>query len=235
MGRQNMGLAVSVKTLLLVSWVCGAQSSLLDSLEDWKKVVGDQRLVRETRVEFDASRAPVITVKRINKGAGGWKIDDPTEYLSARCDLTQSFQDILACIQSNTFTLDQTLAEVLVGPKENLVNISVTASPEYSDTWTGKTYRLEQGLVWDSYQLNLISFPPDDTAQYWIDIHDPTFYFSSYQSGALPRSFKQLKARSAYSLEVEVIYHEREDREEERCEVDEGYSFTACVKNSVST
>ena len=27
-----------LETLLLVSWVCGAQSSLLDSLEGWKKV-----------------------------------------------------------------------------------------------------------------------------------------------------------------------------------------------------
>ena len=197
-------------------------------------MVGGQRLVRETRVRFDTSRAPAITVKRINKGAGGWKINDPTEYLSARCDLSQPFQHILDCIQSNTFTLDQTIAQVLVGPKENLVNSSVSASPEYSDTWTGLTYSLEQGLVWDTYQLNMISFPPHDTAQYWIDIHDPRFYFSSYHSGALPRAFKQLKPRTAYALEVEVIYHEREDREEERCEVEEDYSFTACVKVGLS-
>ena len=27
-----------------------------------------------------------------------------------------------------------------------------------------------------------------------------------------------------------MVYHEKEDREEERCEGQEGYSFTACVK-----
>ena len=200
-------------------------------------MVGEQRLVRETRVLFDSSRAPAITVKRINKGAGGWKMNDPTEYLSARCDLSQSFQQVLQCIQSNTFTLEETIAQVLVGPKEKLANISLLAhsSPEYSDTWTGRTYSLEQSLVWDTYQINMISFPPDDTAQYWIDIHDPRFYLSSYHSTALPRAFKQLKARTAYSLEVEVVYHEREDREEERCQGEEGYSFTACVKVGQST
>ena len=208
----------------------GPEVLILTNVVFHSQLMGEQRLVRETRVMFDSRRAPAITVKRMNQGAGGWKMNDPTEYLSARCDLTQSFQQILHCIQSNTFTLDETIAQVLVGPKENLLNISVSPSPEYSDTWTGRTYSLEESLVWDTYQINMISFPADDTAEYWIDIHDPSFYFSSYHSTALPRAFKQLKARTAYSLEVEVVYHEREDREEERCEGEEGYSFTACVK-----
>ena len=194
------------------------------------QLLGGQRLVRETKVEFDASRGLAITVKRVEGGAGGWKINDPTEYISSRCNLTQSFDDVLQCIQSNTFTLEETIKEVLVGPKENLKNVNVSSNPEYSDTWTGKTFTLKESLDWDTYNINMISFVPDDTAEYWIDIHDPHFYFTSYHSGALPRAFKQLRARTAYSLEVEVVYHERLDMDEERCEAGENYSFTACVK-----
>ena len=189
-------------------------------------------MVRETQVGFDVSRAPAITVKRVQAGAGGWKIDDPSEHLSARCDTAQPVENLLQCIQSNTFALDETISEVLVGSKESLRNVSVSPRPEYSDTWTGNTFTLREGLVWDTYDLNMISFVSDDTAEYWIDIHDPDFYLTSYHSGALPRAFKQLKPRTAYSLEVEVVYHERLDREGERCEATDGYSFTACVKVS---
>ena len=182
---------------------------------------------------FDEKRAPAVTVKRVQGGAGGWKLTDQTEYLTQRCNTSQSYGNILQCVESNTFSLEETIGGVLVGPKEKLKNLTVNSKAEYSDTWTGKTYRLREGLVWDTYDLNMISFVPDDTAEYWVDIHDPDFYFSSYHSGALPKGFKQLKAGTAYTLDVEVVYHERRDREEESCEAGEGYSFTACVKVGV--
>jgi hypothetical protein len=69
---------------------------------------------------------------------------------------------------------------------------------------------------------------------YYIWIHDPHFFIQSLNPDAIPQIQLTLNSFERVVLYIRPVYHHMMDKPEQRCESSESYSFTACIKNSIS-
>ena len=65
--------------------------------------------------------------------------------------------------------------------------------------------------------------------QYTITVHDPQFFWQTYNGLTIPKASYSLKMGDNY-LVVAATEYEELDRAEARCEKARDYSFTACVR-----
>ena len=65
--------------------------------------------------------------------------------------------------------------------------------------------------------------------QYTITLHDPQFFWQTYNGLTIPKASYSLKMGDNYLVVAATEYVEL-DRREARCEEEQTYSFTACVR-----
>ena len=64
----------------------------------------------------------------------------------------------------------------------------------------------------------------------YIFLHDPDFFLGSRKDRVIPKCRFQLKPGEIIDVNIEAKYYELLDRPTQRCNNDEGYSFTKCVE-----
>ena len=72
---------------------------------------------------------------------------------------------------------------------------------------------------------------PSSELKYSLSLHDPQFYWHSYNGLTIPQAATILEGGSNF-LVVAASQYQELDRAGARCQEDASYSFTACVRVS---
>ena len=97
----------------------------------------------------------------------------------------------------------------------------------------GKCHTLNNSVSLSSSNLYLLL---NASLNYVADFHDPNFFMHTANPVIIPGVSLELKPSQGFVLNyIELIKHSNMDRAQQPCEDREDYSFTACVKNSVSS
>ena len=74
---------------------------------------------------------------------------------------------------------------------------------------------------------------PSPELKYSISVHDPQFFWQTYNGLTIPQATTSLERGDTY-LVVAATEYEELDRPGSRCQQESSYSFTACVRVSHS-
>ena len=69
---------------------------------------------------------------------------------------------------------------------------------------------------------------------YSIFIHDSNYFMFTHNPDTVPRIRLTMDPSMDQLVYIKPIYHQMINKPEHRCESSESYSFTACIKNSIS-
>ena len=149
-----------------------------------------------------------------------------------KCDDSTSIQEIFDCVKNKTFSLEETVdaagLEVTPGNTTDLLNSSFWIS-DISWVPVGKCHTLNNSVSLGNYKwtFNL------DQQSYFLFIHDPNFFLFTFNPATIPSIYLQLNMGQK-GLYIDGVRHVKMNTPAQPCEDAEGYSFTACVKESVA-
>ena len=203
----------------------------------YKKYQENRTMITIENVPFKHLDPPTITVATSrSRPFNGWKpnLDQTYTNLSMVCNISQSYQKVVKCINEKTFLLSDFV--------ENARNADKTQKDLTDATfWTkdlsvfplGKTYSLNNSYgISSEYPYLHLTLKKNQT--YVIQVHDPQFYLINANPGTTPRILLIVDDSTSRYVYINAIYHEKMDNKNQRCESSESYSFTACIKNSIS-
>ena len=98
---------------------------------------------------------------------------------------------------------------------------------------SGKSYTIKTNFEKGNGYKYYIHFKPGQN--YSVFIHDPNFYVLSSNSEVFPHIFLNMDDKQTQSVFLKTTYHTMMNRPDQPCDSSESYSFTACIKNSIST
>ena len=192
----------------------------------------NQTLISETKVDFNRNKPPAITVLAWRKQKEvGWK---EKSNLTENCDVSQDFKDIIECIDNKTFNLSEILEQATSGDesKTDITNASFWTE-DLSNFQAGRCYSLNQ-----SYDIGtdskIFSLSLRKSQNYTIFIHDTNYFMFTHNPDTVPRIQLIMDRSMTQLVYIKAIYHQMMDKPEHPCESSESYSFTACIKNSIS-
>ena len=84
------------------------------------------------------------------------------------------------------------------------------------------------------YPLLTGFFPLLENINYAIYVHDPDLFKLTDNPAVIPDILLTMSMTGYPLVYIEVVQHIKLDRLQQPCEDGENYSFTACIKNSVS-
>ena len=189
-------------------------------------------------VPLTSQDIPAITICP-HRGFPAWKTTipnpigwSPYEELSGK---NVSSDDLMKYINNNTFELNETLEHL---GKENTTSAEVETIPidnwpnDITYTFMGKCYTLngtiimETELIWKMIIKN----------NFWflIFLHDPNFFILSENPKTIPRMKKNIMMKGLTKFFIETFRKVKLSTTSHPCNNDPDYSFTACVKNSVT-
>ena len=202
--------------------------------------------VEESVEEANSLPAPAVTLCPSEKYFSAWK--NTTRYkfydtYQTMCSEAASGQDVKDCVEENTFNLTETIP---LGSQQGMgVPVEDLSSPDFwlSDTTVGPLGRcytlnfnkhLKADVEQDSLMFNL-----NKSLDYIWYIHSPDFFMITWNPLTLPtiqagmKYGKQLDSHRY--LYLKVVRQERLNRVVQPCNPESGYSFSSCIKSSVST
>ena len=120
--------------------------------------------------------------------------------------------------------------------RETEIETDITKDTFYvddiSDFFAGKSYSIKINFEEeDGYQF-IIYFKPGQN--YSVYFHDPNFSLLTMNPEVFPHIFLRMEDGQSQFLHLKTTYHTMMDKPKQRCEPSESYSFTACIKNSIS-
>ena len=172
---------------------------------------------------------PAVTVVASNGSDYNW------EALEKICGESK---DIKLCIQENTRSLTETVhAELGFTLNESLMTPELWRE-DFTTLFYGRSYTLLYPLPLGNNWLTddiILHVNTSDGLTRKIFIHDPKYFVISENSVALPTKMQKCAPRSGsvyYSLALRE--HRKLDTPHNPCVDDPDYSFTTCVKESLS-
>ena len=200
--------------------------------------LAQETLIIEDYVKFKSEDPPAISIavkKRTN--FHGWKDDFKKMVvfngtLEAFCNKSKNFNESMHCIKDKTYKLSDVF-EKLESTHDNL-NV-----PSF---WTENIFSFVYGTVFNSakpYRIGAdwsrnISISLNNSLDYCIWIHDPQYFLTTFNPDTIPHVIIKLKQNQSTWLYLKPVYHHLMNKPDHPCESSEAYSFTACVRNSIS-
>ena len=207
-------------------------------LPSYLKYKENETLISETKVNINWNKPPAVTVIAWRQQSEkGWKeeSDSDKEYLGKNCNISQEFQELTECINSKTFNLSEMLEKATSEDHttKDLTNNSFWTE-DFSNFDLGKSFSLNHSyeIEKDSPYLGLFF---KESLNYTILIHDPNYFIYTNNPDTVPQVRLSMDDSKAQLVYIKAVYHQMMDKPEHRCESTESYSFTACIKNSLST
>ena len=203
--------------------------------------MANHTLVTEKKEMFKVGDVPAITIAAAveNNGEnapGGWRGASTGSGVSDKigqfCNESSGFNDTVECIDEKTFFLQEVV--------ENATSNGATLTgPEFwrSDFFLfhyGKVFTLHSpyhlGTDWEnSLFLNL-----KQHMSYYVWIHDKGFFLTSTNQDVIPHYLLKMDHQECVFLTLRPVNYHMMDKDDRQCHPSESYSFTKCVKNSVS-
>ena len=193
-----------------------------------ERYMSDEVLTITSETYPDKIPLPAVTVSAFNTSEAH---DD----WSAVCG---GSEDLAACAREKTHSLAETIhAELGVELRESLMAPELWRG-DFSVPYYGRSYTLLyphlKGNNWRTDSINLLVNTSDGLTRR-IFIHDPDYFVYNVIPAALPMTVLSQPPRSGrlyYSLAL--TEHRKLNTQHNPCEEDQAYSFTACVKESLS-
>ena len=156
--------------------------------------------------------------------------------LDVNCAGYSTFTEVEECIENNTFSEKEIIDHVAwfdMDQKSINPHWNITWIGEMTDTYFGKCFTLNQSIAVDPQIVTIIAVNASWDAKLYI--HDPHFFLLTWNPQPFQRRLVSLSTseRFTYYL-MELFRHVNLKRTSNPCEEDPMYSFTACVRNSIS-
>jgi hypothetical protein len=135
------------------------------------------------------------------------------------------------CINDKTFKHSDIIQRAIVG-NSNVTNDLFWAE-EMTTFNAGKSYSLNNTAAQEEDDFNLNIFLKSGQ-NYSVYIHDPKYYLWTTNPEAIPHILLNMYDSKSQIVSIKAIYQQKMDKPKQQCEPSESYSFTACVKNSIS-
>ena len=194
-----------------------------------ERFIDKEVLTVTTETYPDKIPLPAVTVTTSDASDGGW------EALEMVC---VESKDIKSCIQENTRSLQDTgHAELGFTLRESLMAPQMWRE-DFTRSFYGRSYTLVyphlRGINWKTDAINLHVNTSDNLTRR-IYIHDPEYFLLNSNPQALPITRLTLAPRSGrVFFSFTLTEHRKLDTQNNPCMEDPDYSFTSCVKESVS-
>ena len=194
-----------------------------------KRFIKNEVLTVTTEAYPDKIPFPALTVITSKASDGGW------EALEKVCGESK---DIKSCIQENTRGLQETVhVELGFNLRESLMAPEMWRE-DFTNSVYGRSYTLVyphlRGTNWSTDTINLHVNTSDNLTRR-IYIHDPDYFLLNENPQALPISMLTLAPRSGrVFFSFALTEHRKLDTPNNPCMEDPDYSFTTCVKESLS-
>ena len=225
----------SISLLITFIWFFGIPS--------WNKFQAREVIINKRDITTDEIAPPALTICAEN----GWKSEDyaydiedynlSLEYLDnmystiiiQNCGQTSNFEESLECIDGKTYSLGDLVPKAIEDKHSKDILNSSSWISDISYTQVGKCHTLNNSVPLDfsNWVFNLKNI------SYKIFVHDPDFHLISSNPAVIPSLWIQ-DINNFPMIYIEVIQHIKIHRPEQSCEERENYSFTACIKNSLS-
>ena len=149
------------------------------------------------------------------------------------CNGTTNLQD---CVEKNTYNLEETLDRASAKSPEGNINF------KNSTNWTremffklGTCHTFNKTIPLDSVGQWMVEFHKQ--FDFNLIIHDPNYFMITTNPATIPSIMINFQAEDLGRIltYIEAIRHINIDRPDQPCNVQGGYSFTACIKNSLSS
>ena len=179
---------------------------------------------------FEQTDHPAITIMPYQHLImEGWKdVPEGSKSWSQVCNISQSFHNVSTCINEKNFKVSEVIektasnAEKIIGPE--------SWKEELTRFMTGKVFSLNSSFSLGATNDLSLKINFKSAARYAVFIHDPHFYLNSFNPKAFPHILIDMFDTFIYQVYLEPVKHQMLTR----CEQDESYSFTACVRTSIS-
>ena len=151
-------------------------------------------------------------------------------FLSLHCEGSQLLDD---CINKETFNLTETIKFARAGgfPYRNIINTTFWID-ELSFFGSGKCHTLNNSVSLGSSEFQFILYR---SLTYQVFLHDPNYFMISANPSTIPNLYLEFDGIEGNQLVyIEAVRHINIDRPDQPCNNQKDYSFTACVKTSVS-
>ena len=192
-----------------------------------------ETLISEKMVPYNWETPPAITVvawrTNIEKG---WRVDSYNQSLRKSCSNEfENFSKLIECIDRKTFNLSEIVEQVTYG-EDSSINLSWSEDLDNFDL--GKAFSIN-----NSFQIgrdsNNFKITFKKGLNYTIYIHDANYYMYAHNPNTVPKIHIEVDSPHTTFAYITAVYHVNLDnKEENHCEDSESYSFTACIKNSLS-
>ena len=209
-------------------------------LPSWEKYQEEKTIVTSVEKDLGGIPAPTITVCAMNsKTQMGYKNDSiskmnfPTsEIIGEICNGLQG-KDIVGCAEDATFSRSSVVKRAskgLVG--QNDLTKARFWSPEFSYSGNGICYQLEANTTLGTEQeTDVLVMEMNTTLSPWIMIHSPQFFVVNSNPG-LPMNLIAIDGMTM--LTFQLVLHINLPTSSKPCHPDLLYSFTGCIKTSIS-
>ena len=200
-------------------------------LPSWNKFQAKEVLINKRKIITSDIAPPAITFCTTNAWKNASDSNVSESLIVSHCNESNSFEEALECIENETYNLTETVPRAISNDGTDISNSSFWIN-DISLTYLGKCHTLNNSVSLGSSYWNFVL---DASLNYFVAIHDPNFFMVTSNPATVPLVTLLLRPNQGTQLiYIELIQHINMDRTDQQCEDGEDYSFTACVKNSVS-
>ena len=198
-------------------------------------------LISEKKVKFMERDVPAITIAAAEKNSGenaphGWREDLKENGLRDMtgqfCNKSLDFNETIKCMDEKTFSLSEVVEDV-TSLETSLMGEEFWRS-DFFNFYFGKVFTLHSlyhlGTDWE----NSLLLHLNPSMSYYVWIHDKDFFLTSINQDVIPHYFLRMDHKDIVFLVIRPVNYHMMDKDDQRCNPSESYSFTRCVKNSVS-
>jgi hypothetical protein len=210
-------------------------------LPSWYKFEAGKVMVNKRKISNIDSVTPALTVCALEQESSrGWKYDQWIDLklkkeVAKHNDLTincNGSNEVAQCVNYKTYNLTETINEFQAG-RGNQILQSKYWIEELSFFMFGKCHTLKNSVPLNT---NFWSIDFNKSLNYFVMIHDPNYFMMTANPETVPMIFLDLDGLENVQLYafLKVVKHINLDRPDQPCSDKDDYSFTACVKNSVT-
>ena len=144
--------------------------------------------------------------------------------------------DVQLCVEKSTYNLEETLARASAQSpdgKIDFMNSTNWAKEKFFNL--GMCYAFNKTIPLDSVGQWMVDFRKQ--FDYSLIIHDPNYFMITTNPATIPSIMMEFQAEDLGKIltYIEATRHINIDRPDQPCNEESGYSFTACMKNSLSS
>ena len=219
-------------------------------LPSWRKYQAKEVFINKNKISVHDIPPPAITFCALKNGSS-WKANNsfsednenyedmnnvPGSFILTQCKYFNTAEEIFNCVDAKTFNFSETIPSA--SSEISFLNFTDISSPsfwipELTLAYLGKCHTLNNSVsLGDGKWI----FDLDPSLAYNTYIHDPDYFLFTANPTTIPMiNIEMDLTEGLLFMYVEVVRHVNMDMPQQPCEAAKDYSFTACLKNSVTS